>query len=79
MKGCLARTFGGEISRVPGTVIKDTCLTVHIVPLGYNWIIKLTQKTSHILLAEYKSLMWEAGYRSFFRQKEIRAEGACFY
>jgi len=27
MKGCLACTFGGEIPRVPGAIIKDTCLS----------------------------------------------------
>jgi len=29
-KGCLTCTFGGDIPRVPGTVIKDTCLTMYI-------------------------------------------------
>jgi len=28
-------TFGGEIARVPGAVIKHTWLTAHIVLLGY--------------------------------------------
>jgi len=32
--------FGGEIPRVPGTVIKDACLTVYIVLLGYYWVFK---------------------------------------
>jgi len=40
MTGCLARTFGGEIPRVPGAVIKDTCLTVYIVLLGYYRIFE---------------------------------------
>jgi len=28
MTECLVRTFGGEIPRVPGAVIKNTCLIV---------------------------------------------------
>jgi len=34
-KGYLACTFGREIPRVPGAIMKDTCLTVYIVLLGY--------------------------------------------
>jgi len=29
------RTFGGEVPRVPGAAIKNTCLTVYIVLLGF--------------------------------------------
>jgi len=43
MKGCLARTFGGEIPRVPSAVIKGTCLTVYIVLLGYYRIFESNQ------------------------------------
>jgi len=39
-KGCLVRMFGGEIRCVPGAIIKDTCLTVHIVLLGYYRIFE---------------------------------------
>jgi len=33
------RTFGGEIPRVPGAAIKNTCLTVYIVLLGFSYRI----------------------------------------
>jgi len=36
MTGRLARTFGGEIPRVPGPTIKNTSLTVYIVLLGFS-------------------------------------------
>jgi len=38
LKGVWQHTFGGEIPRVPGAVIKDTWLTVYIVLLGYYGI-----------------------------------------
>ena len=35
------RTFGGEIPHVPGAAIKNPCLTVCIVPLGFSyWIFE---------------------------------------
>jgi len=40
MQGCLVLTFGGQIPCVPGAVIKDTCLTVCIVLLGYYRIFE---------------------------------------
>jgi len=40
MTGCLACMFGGEIPGVPGTVIKNTYLTVYIVLLGYYQIFE---------------------------------------
>jgi len=33
------RMFGGEIPRVPGAAIKNICLTVHIVLLGFSYRI----------------------------------------
>jgi len=33
------RMFGGEIPRVPGAAIKNTCLTVYIVLLGFSYRI----------------------------------------
>ena len=40
MKGGLVDRFGGEIPRVPSAVIKNTCLTVYFVLLGYYQIFK---------------------------------------
>jgi len=37
--GCLVRAFGGEIPRVPGAVIKNTCITIYIVLLGFSYRI----------------------------------------
>jgi len=31
------RMFGGEIPRVPSAAIKNTCLTVYIVLLGFSY------------------------------------------
>jgi len=31
--------FGGEIPRVPGAAIKNPCLTVYIVLLGFSYQI----------------------------------------
>ena len=39
-KECLVHTFGGEIPLVPVAVVKYTCLTVYIGPLGYYWIFE---------------------------------------
>ena len=46
-KGCLARVFGGEIAHVPGAEIKDICLTVYIVLLGYYQIFESQAILSH--------------------------------
>jgi len=54
MTGCLAHTFGGEIPHVPGTVIKDTCLTVYIVLLGFYRIFE--SKAAQSIRTWYASL-----------------------
>jgi len=51
------RTFGGEIPHVPGTVIKNTCLTVYIELLGYYQIFE-----SMLSLAHVRVLKWSAAY-----------------
>jgi len=37
--GCLTRTFGGKIPHVPSAAIKNTCLTVYVVLLGFSYRI----------------------------------------
>jgi len=41
-------TFEGEIPHVPGTAIKNTCLTVYIVLLGFSyWVFESLEKENY--------------------------------
>jgi len=43
MTGCLACTFGGEIPRVPGAVIKNTCLIVCRLLSLHFWLFTASE------------------------------------
>jgi len=51
-------TFGGEIPRVPGAAIKNTCLTVYIVLLGFSYRIFESIYTLVKVITRGKTLLY---------------------